>query len=84
MWEVRAADGQLEELLAWVLWRVGDHAVGDEEAGDRARVYRSADSDPRIVVIDPSGEVARKLANLPEHLVARPPHSWDFELVRNR
>jgi hypothetical protein len=73
MWEVRAADGQLDELIAWVTWRVDDDA----------QVYRSADDEPRLVVIDPTGQVAEQLTNVPAHLVARPPHSWDFEPVRN-
>jgi hypothetical protein len=73
MWEVRAADGQLDELLAWVGWRV-DASV---------QVYRSADGEPRVVVIDPAGQVAERLAAVPAHLVARPPHFWDFEPVRN-
>jgi hypothetical protein len=73
MWEVQAVDGRLQELLAWVLHRVDD----------QAQVYRSADPDARVVVIDQSGSAATVLADVPEHLVARPPGSWDFELVGN-
>jgi hypothetical protein len=73
MWEVRVADGQLEQLLAWVLHRVDD----------QAQVYRSADPAPRVVVIDPSGTAGTALGDVPEYLVARPAHSWDFEPVSN-
>jgi hypothetical protein len=73
MWEARAADGQLDELLAWVSWRM-DPA---------AQVYRSRAGDPRLVVIDPSGTAAEALAQPPAHLLARPPHAWNFEEVRN-
>ncbi|MBV9822132.1 MAG: hypothetical protein JO144_07795 [Actinobacteria bacterium] len=71
MWEVRAADGQLEPLLAWVLPRL---------AGS-SQVYRSAAGEPRVVVLDPTGEVTDRLADLPAGLVARPPHAWQFQAV---
>jgi hypothetical protein len=70
MWEARAADGRTAELLAWVL----DQAPADSQ------VYRSAD---RVVVIDPTGTVAGRLAGPPAGLLARPAHAWDFEAVRN-
>jgi len=70
MWEARAADGRTAELLAWVL----DQAPADSQ------VYRSAD---RVVVIDPTGTVAARLAGPPAGLLARPAHAWDFEPVRN-
>ncbi|HST47547.1 hypothetical protein [Jatrophihabitans sp.] len=73
MWEVRAADGQLEPLLAWVQSRLGG----------QARVYRSSAGEPRVVVLDPTGEVTGRLAGIPAALVARPPHAWQFELVGN-
>ncbi|MGI8666950.1 MAG: hypothetical protein ACR2N4_13100 [Jatrophihabitans sp.] len=88
MWEVRAAEGRLAELLGWLLARVG--------AG--AQVYRSAGAEPgaepgaesgaesggaRVVVIDPSGQAEQRLAGVPAELVARPAHAWDFEPVRN-
>ena len=66
MWEVRAAPGQLDELLAWVL----AHAVPE------ADVYRSADQ--RVVVIDRTGT---GLPDVPPQLVDRPPHAWPFEPV---
>ncbi len=66
MWEVRAADGSDEALLAWVL----------EHAAAVADVYRSADG--RIVVIDPTGT---EPPPPPVELVARSPHVWPFERV---
>lgn len=72
MWEVRVADGRLDELLAFVL----------AHADPGAQIYRAGGGDgseARIVVIDSSG------AGLPEppaELVARPPHAWPFTLVR--
>jgi hypothetical protein len=72
MWEVRAADDQLDELISWVLRRV---------AAD-VQVYRSAAGEQRLVVIDPSGRARTTLAGAPAHLVARPPHAWDFDPVQ--
>ncbi len=66
MWEARAADGQLDDLVAYAL----------EHADPAAAVYRSADD--RVVVIDPTG---RGLDEVPAALVARPPHVWPFERV---
>jgi hypothetical protein len=73
MWEARAAAGQAEALLAWVLQR----------APDGAQVYRSED---RVVLIARQiKEVSRETEPLPEPppaLVARPAHAWHFERVR--
>ncbi len=68
MWEVRAAEGRLDELVAFVV------AAADPSA----QVYRSANPEPRVVVIDPSG---RGVGDVAEALVARAPHSWTFEPV---
>ncbi len=68
MWEVRAADGQLDALLAYVI----------EAADPSAQIYRSDGPEPRVVVLDPSG---RGLPDVAAELVARPPHSWSFEPV---
>jgi hypothetical protein len=65
MWEVRAAPGRVDELVAFA----------DTHADPGAFVYRSAD---RVVVIDPSG---RGLPETPAELVARPPHAWRFDAV---
>jgi hypothetical protein len=68
MWEVRAAPGRLEELVAFVC----------DAADPAAQVYRSDGPDPRVVLIDPS---ERGIAAVPDELVARPAHAWRFELV---
>ena len=66
MWEVRAAPGRLDELLAWVL----------AHADAAADVYRSADE--RVVVVDRSGA---GLPEAPAELTQRAPHAWRFEPV---
>jgi hypothetical protein len=68
MWEVRAADGRLDDLV--------DYA--DRNAASDALVFRAEAPDPRVVVIDPSG---RGLPDVPADLVARAPHAWRFEQV---
>jgi hypothetical protein len=66
MWEAKAADGRVEELVAFAA----------AHADPIADVYRSADD--RVVVIDPSG---RGVPDVPGELVARPPHVWAFQPV---
>jgi hypothetical protein len=66
MWEARAAEGRVDDLVAYAL----------EHADPSAEVYRSHDA--RVVIIDPSG---RGLDGVPAELVARPPHVWPFEPV---
>jgi hypothetical protein len=68
MWEARAADGRLDDLVAYVLGAT-DPA---------AQVFRSAEPDPRVVVLDPT---ERGVGEVADELVARPPHSWSFEPV---
>lgn len=68
MWEVRAAAGRLDDLVGYV----------DAHADPAALVFRSAEPDPRVVVIDPSG---RGVDGVPDELVARPPHAWPFDPV---
>jgi hypothetical protein len=67
MWEVRGAEGRLDELVAYVC----------AHAAPEAQIYR-ADGDPRVVLIDPSGH---GVPDAPPELVARPPHEWRFEQV---
>jgi hypothetical protein len=71
MWEARAADGRLDDLVAYVLARVASSAD----------LYRSDTPDPRLVVIDPTGRAGDDLSAVPEELLARPAHAWDFEPV---
>ncbi len=68
MWEVRAADGRADELVAYV------RAHTDPSA----QVFRSAGGEPRVVVIDPTGA---GVPDVPDVLVARPPHEGSFEAV---
>ncbi|HZZ96560.1 MAG TPA: hypothetical protein VFE19_06085 [Jatrophihabitantaceae bacterium] len=68
MWEVRAAAGRLDELVAYA----------DQHADPSALIFRAGESDPRVVVIDPSGQ---GLPDVPSELVARPPHAWPFAPV---
>jgi hypothetical protein len=69
MWEVRAADGRLDDLLA--------HLVAN--ADPAAAIYRSADGESRVVLIDPTG---RGVPSVPGQLIDRPPHAWSFDQVR--
>ncbi|CAN5540684.1 hypothetical protein BH10ACT8_BH10ACT8_28140 [soil metagenome] len=69
MWEVKAAEGCLDELLDWVRPRLDP----------TAQLYRSAGPEPRVVVIDPTGQAATTLAELPAAYADRPPHAWDFD-----
>ena len=67
MWEVRAADGRLDELAEYA----------DAHADPSAHIYRAGPPDPRLVLIDPSG----RGLDVPDELVARPPHRWRFDEV---
>lgn len=69
MWEARAAEGRLDDLVAYA----------DEHAHPSALIFRSGEPDPRVVVVDPSGG---GLGDVPDELVARPPHEWPFQAVR--
>lgn len=73
MWEIRAAGGRLDELIEWALGRIDGSA----------RVYRSNAGEPRMVVIDATGQVAGQLADPPAELIDRPGHAWEFSPVRN-
>jgi hypothetical protein len=68
MWEAKAAPGRFDALLAWTL---------DAVRTEAAQVYANRD-DCRVVVIATS---ALTLPEPPGDLVARPPHSWPFDVV---
>lgn len=68
MWEVRAAPGRLDDLVAFVT----------AKADPAAQLFRSGEPDPRVVVIDPSGV---GVPDVPAELIARPVHAWSFEPV---
>jgi hypothetical protein len=90
MWEVRAADGRLDDLLRWIAGAV---------AGRNAQVYRSVDQDAERVVVmlevdehdgstgpaapaDPSGVPdSPDLPDPPAGLAARRAGSWVFDRV---
>jgi hypothetical protein len=70
MWEVRAAEGRLDDLVRHV----------DRHAPPDAQIYRADGPEPRVVVITPDPGSGR-LLDVPDDLVARPPHSWRFDTV---
>jgi hypothetical protein len=75
MWEVRAAEGALDALVAWVRAEV----LGGEVAavpGFMADVYVA--SDERVVVIATADGGAPRLPDPPAELVRRPAHQWRF------
>ncbi len=71
MWEVRTAGDRLDELVAHL----------DAHADPSAQIYLSQGEEPRVVVIDPSGH---GIAQVPTHLMVRPPHTWEFQAVTRR
>ena len=77
MWEARGLPESIVELVAWAR-DVAMPAVASAEGYVRGDVYASSD---RVVVISHWDGGARDLPEPPSELVARPPHSWDFELV---
>jgi hypothetical protein len=66
MWEAKAAPGQTEALLEWLLVR----------SPEGAQVYRSSD---RVVLI---AEAPASVDEPPAALVDRPPYSWEFDRLR--
>ena len=67
MWEVRAAEGRLDELVETV----------NRLADPSARLFRADTPEPRVVLIDPSD----RGVTVPDDLVARVPHAWHFTEV---
>jgi hypothetical protein len=77
MWEVRARQGRLRDLLSWVC----DRALPEVEVLPlhiSSEVYASTD---RVVVISKWRGDPVALPDPPTQLAARPPHSWDFAPV---
>ena len=66
MWEAKAAPGETDALLDWLL----------AQAPDGAQIYRS---DDRVVLI---AELLAALPGPPSELIARPPHAWNFDRIR--
>jgi hypothetical protein len=78
MWEVRAHPEALVDLLAWVC----DVALPAVEANPlhvSSEVFTSTDH--LVVIISKWRSNPEELAEPPAHLVARPPHQWDFSPV---
>ncbi len=88
MWEAHAADGCLEDLLAWL-----DQALGDAPA----EVYRGAGGNGDVVVVllhphggglsvgKPSAAAAGSvLDGVPPSFLARSAREWDFVRVSSR
>jgi hypothetical protein len=78
MWEVRAAPGRADELLAWTL-----DAVGALDAGVYRSIGQSADVVVAIVALPGGWRPGEPvLPTPPADLVARPAQGWAFAQVR--
>ena len=75
MWEVRAAEGAMDALVAWVQSEVLAGALA-ATPGFSAEVYVAADD--RLVVIATADEGPPRLPDAPAALVRRPAHQWRF------
>lgn len=78
MCEMVAHPEAAEDLVRWIC----DAALPDVERDlghVASEVFASADA--RVVVISRWRSSPRSLPSPPPHLVARPPHSWDFSPV---
>ena len=74
MWEVRAAEGRMDELVAWVRAEVlGGPAAS--VAGCTTELYAAADD--RVVMIATAASPPQ-LPDAPAELVRRPAHQWRF------
>lgn len=80
MWEVRADEGKVGEVITWIEGNVVPF-LGHQHGCRSVDVYRSAE-DRAVVIAHFDGEPV----NLPEppgELVARAVHQWPFEHVRS-
>lgn len=80
MWEVRAAEGRLAEVISWIEGNVVPF-LGHQHGCRSVDVYRSAE-DRAVVIAHFDGEPVA-LPEPPNELVARPVHQWPFEHVRS-
>jgi hypothetical protein len=78
MWEARAYPEGFGDLLSWVC-EAGVPALERAPGHVASEVFSAADH--RIVVISRWRAEPTSLADPPHHLVARPPHAWDFTPV---
>ncbi len=78
MWEVRAHPEGFADLMAWVC----DYAIPNVEHHPShvgSEVFSSTDH--RLVWLSRWRGAPAPLPYPPSHLIARPPHSWDFTPV---
>lgn len=78
MWEARAHPEGFQDLLSWVC----EAALPEVELHPlhvSSEVFASTDH--RLVVISKWRSAPRSLPDPPGHLVAGPPHFWDFTPV---
>jgi hypothetical protein len=78
MWEVRAHPEGFKDLLSWVC-DVALPAVEVHPLHVSSEVFSATDD--RLVVISKWRSAPQPFADPPRHLVARPPHFWDFTPV---
>ena len=78
MWEVRAEQGRLPELLDWIRG-TGLPALRDTAGWRGADVYTA--SDDRAVIIARFEQAGPTLPEVPAELVRRPAHQWRFTHV---
>lgn len=71
MWEAKAAPGQADALLAWLL-----------DASPEGLVFRSGDRVVLVVDPEPSDLPRAGVPDPPAELLARPVHAWRFDRVR--
>lgn len=81
MWEVRAADGKVGDVIAWIEGNVVPFLSHRQDCR-AVDVYRSAQN--RAVVIAHFDGEPVDLPEPPDELLARPVHQWPFERVHSR
>jgi hypothetical protein len=78
MWEAKARPGVMADAVSWVC-DVGLPPLEADPQHVESEVFSSADD--RIVVISRWRGSPVDIADPPRHLMARPPHAWDFSPV---
>ncbi len=94
MWEAKAAPGETDALLEWLvgqapeaaqIYRSTDRVVliaelpgADRDSAERNDLQETSDFPPSAGL----RPLSWPLADPPEALVARPPHSWEFDRLQ--